>query len=123
MTTLDIARTPTSHLVETYAIAAAVHGEATESGNYRVANRNATIIEAIYRELRARGETALRELLPLLRDARPGVRGFAGAHCLLFAPDQASVVLEALASTPRSLVGLSAEMTLLEWKKGALRFP
>lgn len=53
-------------LVAAYLGAAAAHGEATESGDDKAANKQADIIARIYVELRERGEPDV--LLPLLED-------------------------------------------------------
>ena len=109
-------------LLVAYKEAARVHGAATESGDYRSGNKAAELITAIYSELRQRGESAQRELLPLLNDDDPGVRLWSASHALEFAPLEGEVVLVALLPVGR-LLGLSAKTTLTEWKKGTLRFP
>jgi len=119
----DLKKLPVAALIEMYATAAATHGEATESGDYKTGNRHYRIVESVYRELRSRGLEAQRALLPLLARAEPGVRGWAAAHALEFAPTEGEPVLAALAAVKASLVGLSAEMTLKEWRRGTLRFP
>jgi hypothetical protein len=122
----EISSRSTSELVEAYASAAAFHGRATEVSDpreTRSANRAADLIAAIYREFRARGNEACEHLLPLLSHPEPGVRGWAGAHALEFAPKLGEPVLEELARLPRSPVGFSAEITIREWKAGRLRFP
>ena len=75
------------------------------------------------RELRRRGEaehTAFRELL---NNPNLDVRGWAAAHALELAPDQAEPTLEEIASGPESLEEFSARMVLQEWRGGRLQFP
>lgn len=112
-----------AQLVRRYSIAAAAHGAAKESGSYKKANKQHDIIAGIYRELRARGLEAQLALLDLLDDPNPSVRGWAAAHALEFAPARGELVLRELARRMPGLIGLGAEMTLREWRKGALRFP
>jgi hypothetical protein len=108
-------------LVGQYRAAASKHGEATLRGTPRVANRNADVVAAVYRELRRRGDE--RALSALLDDDDRGVRGWAGAHALEFAPSEGESVLEILAAEDFGLVSFSAEITLEEWRAGRLRFP
>jgi hypothetical protein len=109
-------------IVDVYVVAAAKHARATEAGDYKAANEAHDVIAPGYRELRTRGLQAQRALLPLLEHPDPGVRGWAAAHGLEFAPDQAEPTLEALAGVD-GLGGSSAKMTLQVWRKGDLNFP
>jgi len=109
-------------LIATYRASAIAHGESTEGGNHRKANRHHDMIASVYRELRGRGDEDRLALLPLLDDINPYVRAWAAAHALEFAPDRGETVLRRLAAIP-GLVGLNAEMTLDEWEKGLLQFP
>ena len=109
-------------LVARYRAGASEHGKSTESGDYKAGNKAADRVAAAYRTLRERGLSSQLKLLPLLRDPETGVRGWAGAHALEFAPDQGELVLTQLASQ-RGLIAFSAKMTLQEWRAGRLRFP
>jgi hypothetical protein len=108
-------------LVAEYEAAAHSHGVATENGDYKIANKNADVVAKIYAELRSRGEREL--LLSLLVHESQGVRCWAGAHALDFAPQQGEPVLAVLAEDQRSLMAMSARVTLEEWRKGELKFP
>ena len=110
-------------LLASYAEAAAAHGEASETGDYRKANANHTIVASTYRELRSRGLSTQRSLLSLLNHQNDGVRGWAAAHALEFSPEEGEPVLKALAETNSGIIGLDAILTLEEWHKGRLRFP
>ncbi|WP_225413135.1 DUF2019 domain-containing protein [Stigmatella hybrida] len=105
-------------LVEKYRELSARHGRAIEAGNHKAANRDFDVIVAINKELRARGIEAHRELLTLLNDPEPGTRCWAATDVLEFAPREGEQVLAELAKVPRSLVGLTADMTLRQWKAG-----
>ena len=80
------------------------------------------MIAAVYRELRTRGRDAQFALLPLLTHCNASVRCWAAAHALEFAPVKGEAALNEL-SMQGGLIGFSAEMTLEEWRNGALRFP
>ena len=105
-------------LVEKYRELSARHGRAIEAGNHKAANRDFDVIVAINKELRSRGIEAHRELLTLLNDPEPGTRCWAATDVLEFAPREGEQVLAELAKVPRSLVGLTADMTLRQWKAG-----
>lgn len=117
-----VAKLDLPELVNAYRDAAKHHGAATESGDHRTANKSADLVAAIYSELRRRGPEAQHQLVPLLADPELGVRLWAASHALEFAPAEGEAILTALSSEGR-LVGLSAEMTLKEWREGRLRFP
>lgn len=117
-----MSNTGDAQVVRRYAEAALAHMEASNKGDYRAANKAHDIIVSIYATLRREGYGAQVTLLPLLKHPSAGVRAWAGAHALEFAPEQAEPVLQQLAGEPGA-VGLSAEMTLQQWKEGTLRFP
>ncbi len=111
-----------SELVDAYADAARDHGSATESGEYKKANKAADLLAAIYSELRRRGRESQTALLPLLEDDDPRVRLWSASHALEFAPSDGERVLVALIPEGRFL-GMDAQKTLEEWRKGTLAFP
>ena len=122
VTSEEIQKAKASQLLSAYRDAAAAHGQATNAGDHKTANREYKTIEAVYRELRARGRDAQETLLCLLESDDSGVRLWAGSHALDFAPTAGERTLTALANE-QSLVGFSAEMTLKSWSDGMLRFP
>jgi len=109
-------------LARAYSSAAAGHYEATKKGDDKAAIREYELLAGAYRELRHRGPQALDVLVPLFTDANQGVRMWAAAHGLMFAPEAAERVLSELAAG-RGIVALNAQMTLKEWRRGRLRFP
>lgn len=119
----NIEEEPVKILVARYAAAAADHGRATENGDHKRANKAYKVIESVFRELRRRGPEALRQLGSLLDSPDAGVQCWAGAHALEFAPEDAERALSAVASGNSRLIGLSAEMTLKQWRAGKLHFP
>jgi Domain of unknown function (DUF2019) len=116
----DLEAVPTDELVVLYRDAGRIHGEATMSGDNKVGNPKAVLIADVYRELRRRGTESV--LAVLLDDPDPGVRAWAGAHALEFAPDEGEPVLEALEAGGYGPISFSAEMTLEVWRDGELRF-
>ena len=119
---MDFPGATIERLTDAYHRAASAHGEATVAGDHKAANRNHDVLAAVYRELRARGASAQKTLLPLMQDPDDSVRCWAGSHCLEFAPEQAEPVLRAL-SESRGILAFNAKMTLREWRKGNLSFP
>ena len=108
-------RQPIHTMIEKYREAARRHGEATERGDDKVANKTAEVIAAAHREIVSCGEAASDALLALLDDVEPGVRLWAAADLLDRYPDKAVPVLAELVSTTR-LIGMSAQQTLKEWR-------
>ena len=76
----------------------------------------------IYVELKSRGPTAQRSMLPLLNHADPEVRCNAAALIMEFAPSQAEPILRSLAQLD-GFVGYEAEVVLEVWEQGELEFP
>jgi pyrroline-5-carboxylate reductase len=109
----------TDQLVEKYRELSARHGRAIEAGNHKAANRDFDVIVSINKKLRERGSEAQRLLLGLLNDEEPGTRCWAAIDVLAFEPQEGERVLAELAKVPKSLVGLTAGMTLQQWKAGA----
>jgi len=105
-----------------YEAAAIAHSRATERGDSSEANKAYEIIAGAYRELRSRGREAQSTLLPLLESLEPGVRCWAAAHALEFAPERGRAVLETLSKEP-PWIGIDAKTTLKVWREGKLKFP
>jgi hypothetical protein len=112
----------TNLLIEHYRQAARQHGDATEIGDYKSANRFAESVATIFAELKRRGPQSRQLLLKCLEYPSPGVRLWAASHALEFAPARAEQALGDLSKAER-LVGVSAAATLKEWHRGRLRFP
>jgi len=108
-------------LIRRYADAAREHAAASESGDFRTANRAHDRITRIHHVLYERGAAAQRELRTLLQHDEASVRLWAALHSLAVAPAEAEAVLEEIAGGAPSLLRLSAEMTLSEWRSGQLR--
>jgi Domain of unknown function (DUF2019) len=121
MTRDQLSTADTMRLVEVYRDAAKQHGEATEAGDHKTANRSADLISEVYAELRQRGADAQRALLPLLTDPASGVRLWSASHALEFAPEEGEAVLKKLASGG-TFLGMTAKMTLEECRAGRLYF-
>jgi Domain of unknown function (DUF2019) len=118
----DLDGLSTEELVGVYQDAASRHGAATLGADASTGNADADIVASVYRELRKRGQESA--LLVLLESPDLGVRSWAAAHAMDFAPSEGEPVLAALAqSTESGLIGFSAEMTLREWRNGRLEFP
>lgn len=108
-------------LIRCYRDSAISHSDAIGCGNREVANRHSTLIAVMYTEIKHRGRAAQRRLLSLLEDPDLSVRLWAASHTLDIAPTQSEATLTELASGS-SLLGLTAETTLREWKAGRLQF-
>src|SRR4029453_18782168 len=95
----QLAKADVGHLIEAYRDAASEHGMASARGEHKVANKAASLVGAIYSELRRRGPDAQRALLPLLGDPAPGVRLWSASHTLEFSRAEAEACLKLLISS------------------------
>ncbi|MEJ7788133.1 MAG: DUF2019 domain-containing protein [Solirubrobacteraceae bacterium] len=102
--------------VREYAYAAVAHRRATKAGDSGAANEAHDRVAAIYRQLREQDSRSV--LLPLLEHPDAGVRGWAAAHALEFAPTNGERVLEELAASEAGIDGFTAEQTLAVWRDG-----
>jgi hypothetical protein len=118
-----MAGTTTLQLLHNYAEAAAMHQRASDAGEHKKANSAYHVLDAIVREIYARGPEARTDFLGLLDNNQPGVRVWAATHALWISPERAQAVLQELASQPSSLVAFDARHVLQEWRKGELQPP
>ncbi|HYO72919.1 MAG TPA: DUF2019 domain-containing protein [Archangium sp.] len=117
----QLKKLPVEQLIELARTTSAERWRAIEVGKPKDGNRMFDLLVAIRRELRMRGPDAQRQFLSLLDDPDPGTRCWAAVSVLEFAPSEGERVLAELAKLPDSLVGLSAEMTLEQWKAGTFK--
>ena len=114
---------PTERLVEEFSRLSAEHRHAIKSGNPRAANRKSDTLVAIIKELRSRGPEAQHQLLKLLADPEPSTRYWTASAVLEIAPNEAEQVLEELSRTQRNTLGVSADLTLEQWREGIFNPP
>ena len=101
---------PIERLIAVYREAAKIHRAASREGDHEKANPAYERLAGLMREWRRRGEAEHTAFLELLNDPSLDVRGWAAAHALEFAPDQAEPILEEIESGPESLEEFSARM-------------
>ncbi len=101
--------------------AAFEHGQATLSGNYKIANKACDVIDAVYEEMKTRNIVE-EVLVKLLSDRDISVKSWTASHLLPFIPEQAENVLKEISASEKSILGFNAEMVLKQWKKGELYF-
>lgn len=118
----QVSSKPLTEAVAKYVESAITHGECTESGDHRTANRAYDEVMGSLRLIRAAGDAGREELLKLLEHANDSVRCWAGTHLLKSDGRAAKKVLKKLASKP-GLVAFDAKMVLSEWRKGNLKIP
>lgn len=105
-------------LITEYRKAAIIHGEASEAGNARRCNAAYDELTRIRRQLRQAGPEHARKILTLLDDENRSVRSWAAVDALDLSPDDGVRVLREVASGPRGMVRLDAEMVLKLWDAG-----
>ena len=109
-------------ILDRYVAAAQGHGEGTESGNFRLANRCYRHKVKALHELDSVSESGRATLLDLVGHDNPYVRLWAATDLLRTHTDSAISVLERLAQSP-GIAGGEARATLEEWRKGTLWIP
>ncbi len=107
-------------LLEKYIEAAIKHGQASEEGDYKTANKQYSVLDKIYNTLKKNDN--LNELLKLIDHSNDHVKLWASSHTLQIEPNIAKKILLKLREGPPSVVRLDAEMILEEWEKGNLKF-
>ncbi len=119
----DLKNLDTATLVSDYREAAAAQWASIFGGKPKAAYKHSDKVVKMYTELRRRGDAARSALLPLLEDSDPGVRVWAAAHALEFAPEKAEPILIDLVQKPRGPTATIARYTLQQWRDGTLFFP
>lgn len=114
---------PREALISRYVDAASRNAAATLRSDEDEANRAHDELAQIYRELRRRGADDQAALLDLLEHDDTGVRMWAAAHALEFAPERGEPVLRQTRAQMKNLLGFVAGMTLARWREGELEFP
>ena len=107
--------------VELYVNNARIHGEASETGNYRKANKAHDIIRKCEKYLYDNNSMILLE--KYLNDPIPGVRVWIALDLLPIIPEKAIEVLEEIANGSYGVAKIDASDILNEWNKGTLVFP
>jgi predicted RNA-binding Zn ribbon-like protein len=103
-------------LIERFAQLAIIHRELRTAKEANKAFRESIVV---LRELTRRGAVAVEKFLLLLEASNPAVRLSAAGNALFIAPERAESVLEELTGETK-FIGISATMTLREWRAGRL---
>jgi len=107
-------------LLELYVENGRISDKATLGGDYKVNNKAVDKLIKIYKVIEKDLDLAKGILHPLLDS---DVSGWAATHCLALGiyEKEAVAVLKSIKNNPSSgILGLSAEETLKEWRKGKL---
>jgi hypothetical protein len=104
-------------LTARYAQTASFYAQAIDACDSKTANKQYDVLAAIEKELKKRPEGHAAITNAMKSDDR-GVRYCAAILALSVSPREAEAVLEEIASGPRGMLRLSAEVTLEEWRKG-----
>ena len=101
--------------------AAIEHGEATENGDGKRANRNYYKLANAVKAIRGYGASGSDALVTLLDHSNPHVKCWAASYLLSVAPERAVAVLREL-SQGSGIAAFDAKMTLREWRRDPSRF-
>lgn len=109
-------------LMTAYTTAATRYGHALSRCDFKEANKQADRLRKLYLALRRRPRNSrVALLLPLLNHIQFGVRLWAAAHALEFAPQLAEPVLHRLMGA-KGLASQIAAATLRDWHSGDSNF-
>jgi hypothetical protein len=109
-------------IIDEYKNNAESHGDATNAGDYKVANKcHDKLIKAL-KELRKLGEEGSIALLSLTDEKNDSIRCWAATHSLKYNTEKAEKTLQDL-HKQSGPIAFNAEMVLSEWKKGTLEIP
>jgi hypothetical protein len=98
--------------------AAINHANATETGEYKIVNKNYDILIKLINYLKS--QNGIQELMPFLNDDNVGVRVWAAAYLLPVNLQEAKKTLESI-NKINGIQSLDAEMVLREWENGNLK--
>jgi hypothetical protein len=104
--------------LELFKGAATIHGECTENGNYKLANKNYDKIVKAVDYLKK--ESKRDYLYQFLGDLNIWVRGWSALYLLPLYEEDALKVLNIIAAG-KGIVSSVAETTIQEWEKGNLK--
>lgn len=109
-----------------YVNAATIHGMATIDGDHKTANKQTTVLKNIYKKLETDKALAENLIDDLFEQGNVSIKIWASAHALglNIQTDEAAKILNQYSRDESiGILGLTAEMTLREWKKkGTLKF-
>lgn len=108
--------------IDKYVKFAAIHGECTESGDYKQGNKAHDILLKALSKLRASGDQGRQALVALLQHENASVRLWAASHLLKTAPAIAIEKIKEIAAG-NGMLALCAETVLSEFAKGTLEIP
>ena len=113
-------------ILEQYKKAATIYGIATQKGDHKTVNKQATILKLIYEKLKNNPDIQRVVLNELIQDKNLTIRSWAAAHCLglKIKTEQAEQILENISKRKDvGIISFDAETTLSLYKKqGYLNF-
>lgn len=112
---------PLEQILEEFIEACLKEEDSLKRGDSKTGNKQYRILKDIRRDLKSNPRYGIETLIPLLENPNSNVR-LNAAFCLIpILPDKAKNVLMEIAAG-RGSIAFNAQMTLLEWEKGNLKF-
>jgi hypothetical protein len=93
------------------------HFQATQSGDYKVANKNADRIHKTFLKMRELGTEAREALLQVATQDDGASAAMAATYSLKYAPERSLAVLRRL-SSDRGILGFNASQAIKRWQSG-----
>ena len=104
-------------LIEAFTVASRAHYQATQEGDYKVANRQVDTINDAFLKLRELGPEAREALLHVAVNGSDAAAVMAAAYSLKYDPDRSLAVLKRL-SKDSGILGFKASQAIKRWKSG-----
>ena len=112
---------PVTEAITRYASAAEAYGRAIKNGQATESDKHFDAVEEAFAKLKAHGNNGLRAIAELLESKDDGVKLWSAAHLLNYPEFGSLEVLERLKRS-RSILALTAEVTLDQWRNGKLTY-
>ncbi len=111
-----------SDYIRIYEECAIKHGEGTEKGDYKLANKNHDRLMKAFEKILDYGTIGRDAILKLLQHQDASVRCWAATHSLNYDEPQAIKTLEEI-TRGKGLICSDAKIVIEEWRKGNLKLP
>ncbi len=104
-------------LINKYIDSATNYGESICAGDSKLSDKYFDKIEKVFQDIKSLEDTGLDEIAKLFNHENEGVRLWSSSHLLNYPKYESYKVLEMIRDSG-TILGLTAEMTLDQWKNG-----
>jgi hypothetical protein len=108
-------------LINEYIDAAKGYGEGISNGNSKLSDQYFDKIEKLFQEINSLESSGLDEIAKLLQHENESVRLWASSHLLNYPKYASFMILEKIKNSG-TILGLTAEVTLDQWRNGKIPY-